>query len=63
MALNVGTYLTYASPFVFVDYEAPLVLRWAQWLAVGALYALVGAALWALTGRSGRRGVFEKRGC
>lgn len=63
VTLDVGTYLTYASPFVFVDYEAPLVLRWAQWLAVGALYALAGTALWALAGRGGRLGVFERSGC
>ncbi len=59
-ALDVGTYLTYASPFVFVDFDAPLVLRWAQWLAVGALYALAGAAAWALLGRGGRASGSER---
>ncbi len=55
--LDVETYLTYASPFVFVDFEAPLALRWAQWLAVGVLYALAGVGIWALLGcleRGGR---------
>lgn len=58
--LDVGTYLAYASPFVFVDFDAPLALRWAQWLAVGALYALAGAGLWALLGRFGRRRALGK---
>ncbi|WP_158095259.1 hypothetical protein [Collinsella sp. An2] len=56
VTLDVGAYLTYSSPFVFVDFDTPFALRWVQWLAVGALYALAGSALWALMGgAAGRR--------
>lgn len=55
-ALDVATYLVLGSPFMFVDGSVPLAVRVLQWLAVGALFVVVGAGIWEALGRIARKG-------